>query len=310
MKLSREVKTGFVAIIIFALAIWGFNFLKGKNIFKPTNEYYVVFDDISGVIESGYVYYRGYNIGNITDLTFDPNTPGQFVVQFIVDKAIKIPNNSVITAIQSSLIASTKDLELVFGDSDEFHENGDTLIAGYDKGLMGALEPVQKDLEETIKSLKLTLEAISNTFDEETQARLKSSIASLDKSMASVSTLVAPNGSLRHTLKNVESITGNLKNKNDEISSSIGHLSNVSAALDSANLQSTMIKLDSTLAATASIMAKINKSEGTAGLLINDSALYINLAAATASLDTLLSDLEENPKKYVHFSLFGGKKDK
>ena len=310
MKLSRELKAGIVALVVFGIAIWGFNFLKGKNIFKPTNEYYVVYEDITGLIESGYVYYRGHNVGNISRLDFDPANPEQFVVQFIVDSKIQIPKGSVAKAVQANPIASIKDLEITFSNSSEYYTPGDTLVAGYDKGIMGALEPIQNELEQTMISLTATLTALDSTLNEETQANIKSSIASLSASLASVRYMLSSSGTLTKTLENVESITGNLKDKNDKISSSIDNFANVTAALDSSDLQATILKLDSTLSATSSIMAKIDSGEGTAGLLINDSALYMNLAAASASLDTLLTDLEENPKKYVQFSLFGGKKEK
>jgi phospholipid/cholesterol/gamma-HCH transport system substrate-binding protein len=309
MKLSREVKTGIVAVIVFAVAIWGFNFLKGKNIFNPTNEYFVVYDDIEGVIESGYVYYKGYKIGNITGLEFNKGDQKSFIVQFIVDKDVKIPVNSIVTAIQSNPIASTKDLKITFSDETRYCKSGDTLKPGYDKGLMGMLDPLKSGLEKTIQSLNETLDAITNTFDPQTQKNIKKSIESLNKSLASLGYMVSPHGSLTKTMNNLESMTSNLKSKNEKIGESIDHFANISAALDSANLQSTIVSLDSTLLETKEIMAKINNGDGTAGLLVNDSLLYMNLASATASLDSLLTDLKAHPKRYVHLSVFG-KKDK
>jgi phospholipid/cholesterol/gamma-HCH transport system substrate-binding protein len=307
MKLSREAKTGIVTIVVIALAIWGFNYLKGKNIFKPTNTYYVVYQNVEGLIESGYVYYRGYKVGNITGLKFNREHQNSFIVEFIISKDFKIPINSVVTAMQASIIASTKDLEITFSDEKTYHEPGDTIKAGYDPGMMGMIEPVKDDLEEIVESLKETISAINHTFDEKTQNDLKSTIASLNKSLASLGYMLSSNGTLGKTMKNVESITSNIKDKNEEIGKSIEHMANVSSALDSADLQSVIHSLDSTLLATKNIMRKINDGDGTAGLLINDSSLYFNLASATASLDSLLVDLKEHPKRYVHLSVFGGK---
>ncbi len=307
MKLSREVKTGIVATIVFALAIWGFNFLKGKNIFKPTNTFYVVYDNIEGLIESGYVYYRGYKIGNITGLTFNKENQQSFVVEFIVNKDVKIPVNSIATAIQANPIASTKDLLITFSNEKAYCKSGDTIKAGYDAGILGMLDPIKEDLEDIVKNLKITISSINNTFDEETQNNLKNSINSLNKGLSSLGYMLSPNGSLTRTMKNIESITSNIENKNEAIGQSIDHMANVSAALDSANLQSVIKSLDSTLLATKDIMAKINGGEGTAGLLVNDSLLYMNLASATASLDSLLVYLKDHPKRYVHLSVFGGK---
>lgn len=308
MKLSREVKTALVAIVVLALAIWGYNFLKGKNIFKPTSEYYVVYENIEGVIESGYVYYRGYNVGNITALNFDPDKPKTFVVKFIVSSDLKIPKNSVVTAIQANPIASTKDLEIKFSNNTEFYKPGDTLVAGYDNGILGDLEPLKENLETTIRELNATLTSLNETLKEETPQDIKETIKAAKQSLQNIEQIVSPYGSLSKTLRNVESITGNIKNNNEKIDSTLVHVANISASLDSADLFSTIAQLDSTLTATSQIMNKINNGDGTAGLLINDSLLYMNLSSATASLDSLLVDLKAHPKRYVQVSVFGGKK--
>lgn len=308
MKISREAKTALIAIGIIAITIWGFNFLKGKNIIKPTDEYYVVYDDIEGIIESGTVFYKGFKVGNINGIAFDPENPGKkFVVKFILEQRMKIPVKSRVIAKQSNPIVTTKDLEIEFYDTTVYYKPGDTLIAAYDPGIMGILEPLQNQFDITIEKLNATLQALDNTLNEETQANIRKSVAAVHESLVSLKNMLAPNGEISKSVSNIESVTSNIKKNNDKINESVDHFKNISADLDSANLAQTLAKLDSTLAATYAIMDKINNSEGSAGLLINDSALYVNLAAATASLDSLLSDMKEHPKRYVHFSVFGKK---
>ncbi|MBN2484419.1 MAG: hypothetical protein JXB34_00455 [Bacteroidales bacterium] len=308
MKLSREVKTALVAIAVIALSVWGYNFLKGKNILKPTDVYYVVYDDIEGIIESGTVYYKGFKVGNINGISFDANKPGKsFVVKFVLEQRLKIPLKSKVKAKQSNPIASTKDLEIVFYDTTAYYMPGDTLLAAYDAGLMGILEPLQEEFEVTIKKLNATLAALENTFNNETQSNIRSSVASLNEGLYSLKGMLAPGGAISKSMLNIESVTGNIKNNNEKINESIGHFRNVSASLDSANLGQAIARLDSTLAATYAILDKINNNEGSAGLLVNDSTLYNNLARATGSLDSLLADMKEHPKRYVHFSVFGRK---
>jgi phospholipid/cholesterol/gamma-HCH transport system substrate-binding protein len=98
-----------------------------------------------------------------------------------------------------------------------------------------------------------------------------------------------------------------MADNSEALENTMANLSSITSSVDSADLGKTLLKLDSTLASTNAIMAKVNNSEGSAGLIVNDSSLYLNLASATASLDSLLVDLKENPKRYVQFSLFGGK---
>lgn len=308
MKISREAKTALIAIGVIVLTLWGYNFLKGKNIVKPTDEYYVVYDDIEGIIESGSVFYKGFKVGNINGIYFDNDNPDKnFIVKFVLEQRLRIPVNSRVIAKQSNPIVSTKDLEIEFYDTTVFYKPGDTLVAAHDPGILGILEPLQKEFDQTIAKLKATLTALESTLNEETQENIRNSVASVDQSLASLRTMLAPNGDISKSVKNIESVTSTLKNNNGKINESVEHFKNISADLDSANLAKTLAKLDSTLAATYLVINKINNSEGTAGLLVNDSALYKNLAQATASLDSLLSDMKEHPKRYVHFSVFGRK---
>lgn len=308
MKISREIKTGSIALAIIALAIWGYNYLKGKNLLNPTNAYYVSYENVDGIIESGYVYYRGYRVGNITNIYFEANKPNIFTLRLVMEKTLRIPIGSTVMAKSSSMIASAKDLHLVFTDTTAFHHPGDTLSPAYDPGLMGMLEPLQNSLESAMANLNITLESFNNTLNEQMQKDLQASIAALSKSLESFSNQISPNGDLGKSLAHVESVMSNLAQKNESMGAALDNIANITSAIDSANLQQTLLHLDSTLAATNAIMTKINNSEGTAGLFINDSSLYQNLAASTASLNALLTDLKEHPKRYVHFSLFGGNK--
>jgi phospholipid/cholesterol/gamma-HCH transport system substrate-binding protein len=306
MKITREAKTALVAIVVIALSIWGYNFLKGKNIINPTDEYYVVYDDIQGIIESGSVFYKGFKVGNINGIYFDNNNPGKnFVVKFVLEQRLRIPLKSKVIAKQSNPIVSTKDLEIDFYDTNAYYKPGDTLIAAYDAGIMGILEPLQNELDETIGKLNSTLSSIENTLGGDNQENIKKSIASVEESLASLRKMLAPGGTISNSTKNIESVTATIKSNNGKINESVEHFKNISADLDSADLAKTISKLDSTLTATYLVINKINNSEGSAGLLVNDSALYKNLTKATASLDSLLSDMKSHPKRYVHFSVFG-----
>jgi phospholipid/cholesterol/gamma-HCH transport system substrate-binding protein len=307
MKLTREVKTGFFVVIIIASAVWGLNFLKGKNILSPTNNYYVIYEHIEGIIESGAVYYNGYQVGSINTITFDPTNPKEFLLKLILKKDLKIPLGTQVVAKETNLIAGSKDLQLIFTDTVGFHQPGDTLLPGYDAGIMGILDPLQDKFDDVIDNLNITLESVHSTLNKQMQSDLNASLSALRSTVEELSYSISQKGDLGKSLKNVESITGNLKNNNASINKTLKNLSNISSDLEAANLDQSLQKLDSTLASATQIMAKINNSEGSAGLLVNDSSLYINLASATANLDSLLVDLKENPKRYVHLSVFGKK---
>ena len=307
MKLTREVKTGIIAIIIIAGAIWGYNFLKGKNILSPTDEYFVAYDRIDGIIESGAVYYHGYQIGNITEISFDHNNPTNFYLRIVLQKGFKVPIGTKVMAKETNLIAGAKDLQLIFSEVKEFHQPGDTLLPAYDAGIMGILDPLQEKFDSLIVNLNTALQRVSITLDDSFKNKLDSTLSSIALITDELSKSLRDNGDLGKTLANLETLSAELAENSESIGNIITNFEGISSSLDSAQLDQTVFRLDSTLASTNEIMAKINNSQGTAGLIVNDSTLYMNLASATSSLDSLFIDLKEHPKRYVQFSLFGGK---
>lgn len=309
MKISNEIKTALIAITVLVLTIWGYSFLKGKNIFKPTDEYYAVYDKIDGLIESGNVNIKGYKVGSITQIKFDHKKSGKFIVKFVLEERVRIPMYSRAVITSSSLIAPAKDIIIELSGENTFHKPGDTLLTDFDEGLLGVIDPLKNKTEELVDKIDQAVTSLNNTLNEDTQKSLKSSIKSLDVAINQFERSIRPGGDLHTSFGNLKDVTQVLKNKNEQIAELIENLHAISDSISSANLQQTLLKLDSTLQATEEIMAKINNGEGTAGMLINDSSLYVNLSNSANSLDLLLKDLNEHPGRYVHVSVFG-KKDK
>jgi phospholipid/cholesterol/gamma-HCH transport system substrate-binding protein len=228
-------------------------------------------------------------------------------LRIVLQKGFKVPLGTKVMAKETNMIAGAKDLQLIFSDAHTYHSPGDTLAPAYDKGIMGLLEPLQNSLEDVVTNLNETLESLNNTLNPQMQADLQASIKNLNNTSKYLMVAVSPGGDLGKTFSNVEQITGSMADNSEALENTMANLSSITSSVDSADLGKTLLKLDSTLASTNAIMAKVNNSEGSAGLIVNDSSLYLNLASATASLDSLLVDLKENPKRYVQFSLFGGK---
>jgi phospholipid/cholesterol/gamma-HCH transport system substrate-binding protein len=309
MHLSKEVKIALIAIFILLISVWGFNFLKGKNILKPKQEYYVVFDRIDGLIESGIVSYKGYKVGNIAEIRYDSEKTGKFFLRLSLEEKIYIPRNSVIKIKSTSIIVASNELEIIFSDEKTFHEPGDTLLSEANRGLSDMLDPLQKKLNSVLDGVDSLLYSLNNILVSGTEKDIRSSIESISASLASLKKELGRGGSINGTLGNLESITAALEDKSPEISSSIEHLANVSADLDSANLDHSIKSLDSTLIALNSILAKIDEGTGSMGKFVNDSSLYAHLDSTSYHLSELMKDMKEHPKRYVHFSLFG-KSDK
>ncbi len=304
---SSEAKIGLISVLVLAITIWGYNFLKGKNIIKPTDEYYVVFDRIDGLIEAGNVMMLGYKVGNIRTIKFDHEHTQKFIVKIELEERVKLSTESYIKVKQINPLAATSDLEIVPGKNNMYYKSGDTLRSVVNKGIAEILISLQSKVENVLIDIDSTLQSFNQILTPESRSHLKSGIENLNASLEAINNSLTNGGSLHKSFDNIQSVTDNLKSNNEEITAILHHLSNVSTTLDSADIKSTLHKLDETLTSTREIMNKINDGDGTIGKLVNDSSLYANLDSTSSNLNVLIKDLKAHPKRYVHVSVFGGK---
>jgi len=307
MKLNKETKIGIVAVIAISLLIWGFNFLKGKNILFTSNYYYAVYSHIDGLEDASPVLLNGYKVGVVEQIKFHKYQRGNMVVRFSVEKEIKVPVNSIASIEPASLIAG-KIINIKFSDSEKYCEKGDTLpgIVEIDMltSLSNELIPIKDKAERLIESM----DSVLSIFDKDRREGLQKSLDNLKLITTDISGLVTEEkDKLAGIINNFESISNNLKNNNEKISNVLANFSNISDSLAQANIKTTVLNANKTLSELNQIAAKINNGEGTIGLLIHNDSLYVNLNSLAADLDKLVIDLNENPKRYVHFSLFGKK---
>jgi len=309
MKITREFKIGIVAVIAIVLTIWGINFLKGINVLKPTDKYYAVYNNVKGLIESAVVYLNGYKVGNVTGIAFDRNNMNKIVVQISLHQKLKLPRNTALVIRSASLISGTKDLDLVPGNEPGFHESGDTLVSLLQVELTDYIDPIRHQVESLVTSMDTLMVSLNGLMDEKTRANMQGAIANLNGALGSLRLSLQSTGSLSESMDNLASFTGNLEKNNERISAILENFGAISDTLKQADLKALINNADVTFAKIAELFDQINKGKGTAGQLITNDSLYNNLNSALASLDSLLTDLREHPKRYVHLSVFG-KKDK
>jgi phospholipid/cholesterol/gamma-HCH transport system substrate-binding protein len=309
MKISKEVKIGIIALVTLIAFFWGLNFLKGINIFKSVNEYYAIYDNIEGLIESGVVYLKGYKVGTVRSIHFDRKHPGKIAVKFALEEKVSIPKNSVALITTSSMISEIKDISLILSDSSEICRPGDTLIGAVDKGMSGIIDPIKSKAEDTMANIDSVLTVIKQIFDKTAQENIQHTIVNIDSITTNFSSSLNSDGSLTRSLDNLADITSSLKSKNDELSSMLVNLSSFSDSLAKSEIKAAIYNTNKTVTEINEIVEKINRGEGTLGALVHNDTLYNNLKKASESLDIILKDLNEHPKRYVHFSIFGGKKE-
>jgi phospholipid/cholesterol/gamma-HCH transport system substrate-binding protein len=306
MTLKREHKTAIIVVVALALFIWGFNFLKGKDIFNSYNTYYSIMDNVEGVVSSTPVTLKGIQIGTVKDMQF-VNGFEKTMLVLDIDSHYKFSKDSKVK-IYGGNIMGGKNIAIVPGNSEQLAKNGDTLQALKMPGMFDLVNdkitPLQNKLDRILSSTDTLLLGINNVLNPQTQEHLNKTIADLS---ATVHQFKATSYKLNGLLdKNQTHLNNSIENF-DKISQNLAVLTDslkvVKIGKLTKDIQQSIAKLNQSL-------DKLNHGDGTVAKLMNDKKLYENLARSTKELELLLKDLREHPKRYVHFSIWGRKEKK
>ena len=298
-SMAKEIKIALVAIVGILVLFFGMKFLKGVQLFSNDHVYYVTFSDISGLAASSPIYANGFKVGTVKSIEYDYSKPGAIVATVGLDKKLQVPNGSR-AEIESDLLGNVK-LNLLLGDPS------------------AGMIPVGGKISGSIYAGALGKAA-------EMIPQIEKMLPKLDSILANLNTLTA-DPAIAKSLHNVEHITNDLTTTttqlntlmaslNKEVPGMITRANNVldqsgqlASNLSAVNVEETMAKVSETLENLHRFTDKLNANDGSLGLLLNDKKLYQNLNSTIAHADSLLINLREHPKRYVHFSVFG-KKDK
>jgi phospholipid/cholesterol/gamma-HCH transport system substrate-binding protein len=293
---NKEVKIGIAGIIALFILVFGINYLKGVSLFKPTRHFYVQFQDINGLAKSSPVFADGFKVGIVSKLEYDFVHPGNVVVEIDVDPSLRVPKGST-AELQSDLLGAVKLNLLLANNPREKVEYGDTIMGHVNAGALGKAA----DMIPTVEKMLPKLDSILTSLN-----------------------MILANPAIPATLHNIENLTASLNNNSrqlermmhDDIPLLTGKLNEIgdnfvaiSGNLKQIDYAATMAKVDETLANVKQITDKLEQKDNTVGLLLNDPSLYNNLNQTAINAASLLDDLQNHPKRYVHFSVFG-KKDK
>ncbi|TDQ12115.1 MlaD family protein [Pedobacter metabolipauper] len=317
MKIANETKVGILAAFSIALLIIGYNFLKGNAIFSSETVLYAKYTHVDGLGVSKPVLINGFQIGRVDKLQLQPD--GSILATLKIKGKYEIPKNS-IAKLESTDLLGSKAIVMALGTGNDFAQDGDTLNANVAIGLMEAVQPVQKKAEMIVAKMDSILTSVNTILNPNFQKNvdksfnsIASTLSSLEATSKKVDNLVGSEGSrISAILANVEAISNNLKQNNQKINGILSNINTITDQVAAANFKQTIDNANKAVADLQSIVTKVNNGQGTLGLLVNDTKMYDNLNNASKNLDNLIIDLKENPKRYVHFSVFGGgnKKDK
>lgn len=304
MKLTREIKTAVLVIAAILLFIWGYSFLKGKDLLRSYRTLYVQYETVEGLTSSASVTLKGLEIGRVTQITIDQNT-GNLVVELQIKSDFPISKSSIAAIYEPGFIAGKQiAIEPNFSDKSIVAE-GDTLKGEIRKGLTDKvgekLVPLQEKLDKIMANADVLITGVNNVLNQKAQEDLRKSLAELSKTMEQFhKASLSMNTILDENKTQVKGVVSNFS----KISN---NFSKISDSLNKADLGKTVRNLNKTLAKVDGIMKGLESGNGTMGKLLNDDALYNNLDKTSKELELLLQDVRLYPTRYVNISLFGKK---
>ena len=315
MKLSNETKVGAITTVAIAVLFIGYSFLRGNDVFSSDNMFYTDYDNVDGLTTSKPELVNGYQIGHVSKMYLLDN--GNIRTEFKIKSEYEIPSNTIARIVNESILGS-KVIVFNLGNSKTYANDGDPLQSDVQANLMEKVEPLQKKVENLVVKLDSVLSAVNTALDDEFQRDFKTSLRSISVSLNNMEKITndveklmgSERIRLAKIMQNLESITDNFKNNNGKLNSILANLDNLSEDLSKSEIKATIDNANKAMQDVQAITDKINKGEGSIGLLVNDDKLYNNLTNASENLDKLIYDLKTNPAKYLKISIFGKKDTK
>lgn len=292
---TRELWIGVLGIIAILIIYLLINFFKGINIFSTGEKYYVKFSNIGEIVNTSPVFINGYKVGHVSNVIYNFNNPEEVYVEMHLDNQLQMPVGSV-ALINTKLLGSST-ISLALGNGDTMIQPGDTLEGRMNTGAMDEAGEMLPKITAMLPKLDSILVSLNSTLAN----------PAINKSVNNIETLTAE---LNNTATLLNSVLKNdIPVAADKLIKIEDDLLKMSAQLSEVDYNKLIGSLEASLNNIQEITTALNNGEGTAGMLLKDEALYNKLNNTAEAATLLLEDLKQNPKRYVHFSVFG-KKDK
>lgn len=296
--LNNETKIGIIVVIAIAVLYFGINFLKGINIFTPNTTLYVQYDRVDGIVKTSHVLINGYQVGHVSDIVFDYTKEAPITLELTVDRKLVVPKGTIAEVYETGMLGD-KAIQLRLGKSSEICQKGDTIEGTITGGMLAqAMESLIPPIKEMIPTIDSTIQALKKVIESE---HVENILANADDAVKS----------LKDASRKLDIMMDNdIKPFMSNANSMVAKLDKVAADVSDADLKKTFAELDATVANIKMATAKLNSTDNTLGLLLNDRKLYNDVDSILINGNALVVDLKQNPKRYVHFSVFGSKEKK
>ena len=306
MKLSQEAKVGILAVVALTLLYFGFNFLKGLDFFSANRQYEVIYDNVDGLTVSNPVQINGFSIGRVKSIQILQDKGNQMLVTLDVRKDIVVGAGSKAILADNGLLGG-KLIKLDVNLKGQPLENEGRLVAVKETGMVASLSSKATPVLNNVDSLTRNLNRIILSFDK-TAGILNQTLQGANRVTGTLDLTVRENrAALQTTLGNISRLSASLAETEKQFKPILAKANSFADSLNALQLRQTLTAATQTVNNLQQLLAGIQQGKGSIGKLASDEALYANVNATTVSLERLLTDFRQNPKRYVHFSLFGRK---
>lgn len=308
--MNRELKVGLIALLSITVLVIGINYLKGINVLNNHKVFYAKYDNIGGLQVGSSVSLNGYKVGSVSEISL--LRKNNLLVTLNIEQDFDIPKNTICKIVNKDLMGA-KSIDLILGDANKLAIEGDTLFSNIEGSLQDEVNaqilPLKLKTEELIGSIDSVMTIITAVLNKDTRKNLRNSLASLNETfeimtqtMTKIDSIVIKNDDrLTRIIINLESITKNLEEGNEDIKTVLVNFASISNSLNSVDIEASIKNIND-------ITSKINNGDGSLGLLLENDEIYFNLEKSTKELAELIEDIKNNPSRYVNFSLIGGGK--
>ena len=307
--MNKEIRTGIIAIFTIVVLIYGINYLKGLNILDKNRIFHAKYDNIDGLLKGSVISLNGFNVGIVSNISLQSDN--SLLVSVKINEDFDVPTNSILKISNQDLMG-TKGISIILGNSDLLAKNNDTLIAEIENSLQDEVNkqilPLKNKAEGLISSVDSLMVIFTSVLNTDARKNLASSFKNLDEtfilmseSMKELNKLVVTNEkNISNSIKNFESITGNISDNNESIENILKKMSSISDSVSSKDIGDIIKNLNN-------ITNKINVGQGNLGLLNSDDQLYRNIEKTTNDISILVEEIKKDPKKYFNFSVLGNR---
>ncbi len=285
----KEVIIGLIVALSIVVLVVGIDFLKGVNVFKAANYYYVTYTNVEGLAVSAPVSVNGYKVGLVRDISYEYDNPGHVRVELSLDKSLRVPKGT--KAVLGTDLLGTASIKLDMAPGGDFHNVGDVLVGENASGLMDNVSG------EVLPSVSKVMTKVNVLVSD---PAIAASVKRLD---AITANLEATSRQLNAVVKTLPPIAKNVNAITENVSVMSGNLSGFSSTLNGLPVDSLVDNLNSMSANLRQLSLQLNDRNSTLGQLMNDRELYDNINSAVSSLDSLLIDVKKNPKRYISIKL-------